>query len=76
MIFLDWSLSLSLPPADKTQYFGYLSLNSTLQLINGISSDLKKLEANGTRSVAFFRTPLATDSGLVSVISAGIRLSW
>ena len=32
-------LTLSAPAADKTQYFVYLSVNSTLQLINEISGD-------------------------------------
>ena len=36
-------LTLSLPDADKTQYFVNLSFNSTLQLINSISSDLPKI---------------------------------
>ena len=54
-------LRLSLPPTDKTQYFVYLSFNSTLQLISGISSGLQKLLKyfNGAAIVAFFRTALA-----------------
>ena len=46
-----------LPAADKTHYFVHLSFNSTLQLINGISSDLQKLLKyfNGTTIVAFLK---------------------
>ena len=49
-------LTLSAPAADKTQYFVRLSFNSTLQLINGISSDLQILIKyfNGTEIMAFF----------------------
>ena len=36
-------ISLSIPSAEKTQYFVHLSFNSTLQLINDISSELQKL---------------------------------
>ena len=49
IILLPLLLSLTLPlalvalAADKTQYFLHLSFDSTLQLINGISSDLQKL---------------------------------
>ena len=55
------TLALSVPAKDKTQCFDHLSFNSTLQLINGISSDLQKLLKyfNGTPIVAFFRIPLA-----------------
>ena len=49
------STLLSLPAADKTQYFVYLSFNSTLQLINEISSNLEKLIKyfNGAAIVSF-----------------------
>ena len=40
---LGSALALSLPFADKAQLFNYLSFNSNLQLINGISKDLQKL---------------------------------
>ena len=52
---------LSLPAADKTQYFVNFSVNSTLQLINCISNDLQKLlkYVNGAAVAAFFRIPLA-----------------
>ena len=55
------SLSFSLPSSDKTQYFFHLSFNSTLQLINCISSDLQKLLMyfNGTAIAASFRMPLS-----------------
>ena len=54
-------LALSVPVADKTQCFIHLSFNSTLYLINGISSDLQNLLKcfNGTVIVAFFKIPLA-----------------
>ena len=54
-------LTLSLPFAEKMQYFFYLSFNSISQLLNGILSDLQKLPKyfNGTGIVAFFRIPLA-----------------
>ena len=55
------SLILSLTTANKTKYSVHLSFNSTLQLINGISSDFLKLLKyfNGTAIAAFFRIPLA-----------------
>ena len=61
---------LSLPFADKTQYFVQLSFKSTLQLLSGILSGLQKLSKyfNGTAIVAFPRIPLAlfgTGSALV-----------
>ena len=43
IILLELASSLSAPVTDKTQYFVHLSFNSTLQLINVISSDLQKL---------------------------------
>ena len=51
---------LSLPAADKTQYFVNLSFDSTLQSINDNSSDLQKLLKyfNATAIVALFRIPL------------------
>ena len=54
-------MQLSVPAADKTQYFAHLSFNSILQLINRVSSDLQKLLRyfNGTVIVASFRIPLA-----------------
>ena len=52
---------LSLPTAVKTQYFVHLSFNSTLQLINCISSDMQKFPKyfNSTAIVAIFWIPLA-----------------
>ena len=49
-----------LPAADKTQCFVHISFNSTLQLINGISSDLQKSMkyCNGIAIAAFFKIPL------------------
>ena len=40
IIALELVSSLSLPFADKTQWFVYLSFNSNLQLINGINFKL------------------------------------
>ena len=40
IMLLELASALSAPVADKTQRFVHLSLNSTLQLINGILSDL------------------------------------
>ena len=37
------ALLLSLPSVDKTESFVHVSSNLTLQLINGISSDIQKL---------------------------------
>ena len=50
-------ITFSVPPAEKTQYFAHLSFNSTLQLINGISSDLQKLLKyfNGTVIAALLK---------------------
>ena len=44
----------------KTQYFGHLSFNSTLQLINGILSDHQKLlrDVIDTTNVVFLKIPL------------------
>ena len=62
MILLESRLSLSfpLPSSDKTQCFVHLSFDSTLQLINGTSSDLQKLLRyfNGRQFLQFFRIPL------------------
>ena len=61
-LLLALPLTLSTPTADKTQYLGHLSFNSTLRLINAISSvHQKRLKYfNGTAIVAFFRIPLAS----------------
>ena len=55
------TLALSVPDTDKTQCFVHLNFNSTLQLINGISSDLQELVEyfNGTAILLFFKIPLA-----------------
>ena len=60
IILLGLAFVLSLPAADRTQHFVHLSSNYTLQLINGISSNLQKLlkHFNGTATVAYFRIPL------------------
>ena len=61
-ILLRLAFALSLPAADKTQYFVHLSFNSTLQWINGISSDLLKLLIyfNDTAIFAFLEIPSAS----------------
>ena len=55
MILLELALALSAPAACKTQYFFYLSFNSTLQFINGILQKVFKY-FNGTAIVAFLVT--------------------
>ena len=40
MLLESLLLTLSLPAADKTQGFAHLSFNSTLKLLNDISSDI------------------------------------
>ena len=54
-------LALRVPATRKTQCFVHLSFNSTFQLINDISSGLKKLlkVCNGTAIVAFLKIRLA-----------------
>ena len=54
-------ITFSVPPAVKTKYFAHLSFNSTLQLINGILSDLQKLLKyfNSTAIVVFLKIPFA-----------------
>ena len=49
-------------------YFFHLSFNSTLILINGISSDLQKLlkYLNSTAIVAFFKIPFAPSASVFS----------
>ena len=60
MLLLEPALLFSTPAAAKTQCFVHLSFNSTLHLINGISSDGQKLLTylNGTTIAAFFRIEL------------------
>ena len=66
IILLGLAFVLSLPVADKTQYFAHLSFNITLQVINGISSDLQKLLKffNGTAIVPLFRIPYAPSASV------------
>ena len=74
-IFLPLALSstlpliLLIPAADKTQYFVYVSFNSTFHLVNGISTDLRKLLKcfNGTEVVAHFRIQLTALSAWAAV---------
>ena len=62
-IILLWlAIVLSAPAADKIQYFVHLSFNSTLQLINVISSYHQEILKyfNSTWIAASFRIPFAT----------------
>ena len=57
-------LVFSLPSIVKTQSYGHSSFDSTLQLINAISSDLEKLltYSNGTAIVASLKTVFSTST--------------
>ena len=65
-IILKLASSLLTPAAVRTQYFVQLCFNSNLQLINDISSDLKKLlkYLNGTAIVAFLKIPFAPSASV------------
>ena len=54
-------LTLSVPATGKTQYFVHRSFNSTFQLLNGISNDLRKLPKcfNSIAIVTFLKIPLS-----------------
>ena len=58
IILLELASAFSAPAEAKTQCFVYLSFNSTLPLINGISNDHQKLLRyfNGTAIATFLRT--------------------
>ena len=60
IILLSLALTSTLPVA-KTQFFVHLGFNSTLRLINGISSDIQILHRyfNGTAIAEFSRVPFA-----------------
>ena len=66
IILLELTLPLPWQFADKTQWLVHLSLNSTLQLINGLSSDLQKLLRyfQGTVTVVFFKIPFAASASV------------
>ena len=68
IILLELTFALSAPAADKTQYFDHLSFNFTLQLIDGISSDLQKLLKyfNGTAIVEFLKILFALSASVSS----------
>ena len=68
LLLLTLSLTLSAPASEKTQYFVHLSFNSTLKLINGISSDIQKLVKyfNGIEIVPFLKIPFAASASVVS----------
>ena len=76
VVLVELVFALSAPAADKAQYFVHLIFNSTLQLINGNSSDLQKLLKyfNGTAIVRFFRIPLAWFASWVTVVSNNLAL--
>ena len=59
MMLLGSEIVLSSPTAAKTQCSFHLKFNSSLQLINGISSNLQKLlrQFNVTTVAAFLRIP-------------------
>ena len=60
----------------KTQCFVQLSFNSTLQLINGISSDLRKLLTyfNGTAIVASLKTSFDTFAPFFNNLALSLRI--
>ena len=68
IISLEKAFGLSAPAADKPQYFVHISFISTLQWINGISSDLQKLLKcfNGTATVAFLKIAFALSLSMFS----------
>ena len=68
IILLELTFALSAPAADKTRYFDHLSFNFTLQLIDGISSDLQKLLKyfNGTAIVEFLKILFALSASVSS----------
>ena len=80
IILLSLSLLLIIfpvPPADKTQYFLHLNFNSTLQLINDISSDLQKLIKyfNGAAIFVLPKIPFAAfGAGWATMFSNNLAL--
>ena len=68
VILLKLASLFSLPFADKAQRLVYLSFNSTLHLINVLSSDLHKLLRyfNGTVVAVFFKIPFAHSGSVFS----------
>ena len=68
IISLEIAFGLSAPAADKPQYFVQISFNSTLQWINGISSDLQRLLKyfNGTAIVTFLKIAFALSLSMFS----------
>ena len=70
------SISIVTPAVAKKQCFVHLSFNSTLQLINHISSDLQKLLKYffGTAIMAFFRIFLLFGAGWASVSPTNLAL--
>ena len=68
VILLKLASLFSLPFADKAQRLVYLSFNSTLHLINVLSSDLHKLLRyfNGTVIAVSFKIPFAHSGSVFS----------
>ena len=64
---LELAVALSTPAANKTQYFVKLNFNSTLQFINNISRDFKKLLTyfHGMAAVIFSRMLLLPEAAVV-----------
>ena len=62
------TISICILSTSYRQYFDHLSFNSTLQLINDISSDLQKLlkYVNGTTVAAFLIIPFAPFAAVFS----------
>ena len=75
IILLELASLLSEAAAVKTQYFLYLSFNSTLQLNNGISNNLQKLRIyfNDTAIVAFLRTPFSSSVQCFLILQSYIQ---
>ena len=73
---LGSALTLSIPAEPKTQCFVHWNFNSTLQLINGISSYFQKFRHfNGTAIAASFRiSSLTFGTGWVSVSPTNLDL--
>ena len=64
---LELAVAWSTPAANKTQYFVKLNFNSTLQFINNISRDFKKLLTyfHGMATVIFSRMLLLPEAAVV-----------
>ena len=76
LVLSSLTLALSLPAGDKTQQLNHLRFNTTLQLINGISSGLQKLLKYfiGTAIVGLFSIPSAALSAWATVFPYNLTL--